>query len=141
MLNCGLKFHHLGLAVKNPDEVFTYLTALGYTKGVGVFDPLQQAHVMMWNHDVMPAVEVIWPGDGPSPIDKIIKKGSGHIYHQCYTTFNAEASLAALREAGLDVLPFVGAKPAVLFGGVDVSFYAIDNVGIIELIHTAPIET
>ena len=138
MLNCGLAFHHLGVAVKDPADISAYLFAVGYHSGPSVYDSLQQAHLVMWSHDAMPDVELIWPGDGPSPVDRLIKSGMGNIYHQCYTTKDAEASLAALRESGLDILPIVEPRPAILFENTPVSFYAIAGVGIIELIHGEP---
>jgi hypothetical protein len=141
MQDCGLTFHHLGIAVKDPKGISTYLTALGYKTGASVYDPLQYTHVMMWRHISMPDVELIWPGDGPSPIDRVVKNGTGVIYHQCYVTQDIEASLTALQNTGLAVLPVVEPKPAILFGKVEVSFYAVENVGIIEIIHGAPIET
>jgi hypothetical protein len=96
---------------------------------------------MMWRHNSMPDVELVWPGDEPSPIDRVVEKGTGVIYHQCYVTQDIEASLAALQNTGLAVLPIVEPKPAILFGKVEVSFYAVEDVGIIEIIHGAPIDT
>lgn len=131
----GLTFHHFGLAVRQPKEAFKYLGALGYTDGAQHFDPLQQVNLAMRHHSGMPAVEVIWPGDGPSPIDNLVKRSGAMIYHLCYTTRNAEASVAAIEAAGLEIMPLGEAKPAILFDGLQVSFYSISNVGIIELIH------
>jgi hypothetical protein len=140
MQECGLTFHHLGIAVNDPKNISMYLTALGYKSGVSVYDPLQRAHVVMLRHASMPDVEVIWPGEGPSPIDRIIRKGTGVIYHQCYVANDVEASLECLRDAGLEVLPLVEPKPAILFGTAEVSFYAVENVGIIEIIHGNSVE-
>ena len=41
--------------------------------------------------------------------------------------------------AGLEVMPIGVPKPAVLFGGLAVSFYSVDELGIIELIHGEPL--
>ena len=68
----GLRFHHLGLAVPGPDQAFLFLAALGYRVGDQTFDPLQNVNLAMRYHSDMPDVEVIWPGDGPSPIDQMI---------------------------------------------------------------------
>ena len=136
--NFGLSFHHFGLAVRTPELAFRFLAALGYTGGAPVFDPLQNVNLVMRCHQLMPDVEVIWPSDGPSPIAQIIRRGP-MIYHLCYVTDDAEASLAAMADAGLDVLTLGPAKAAVLFGGQSVSFHSIDGVGLIELIHGEPI--
>ena len=133
----GLRFHHLGLAVPAPDTAMVFLEALGYTAGAALFDPLQNVHVAMRHHPTMPDVEVIWPGEGASPIDQLIRRGH-MIYHLCYVTEDAAVSLDAMTAAGLEVVPAGPAKPAALFGGVPVSFHSVDQLGLIELIHGEP---
>lgn len=134
----GLEFHHFGLAVRSPEAAFQYLQDLGYRAGSSCFDPLQQVNLAMRHHEQMPDVEVIWPGDEPSPIDSLLKRGDSMIYHLCYTSHDVAGSVAALEAAGLEVLPLGLAKPALLFGGIEVSFYAITGVGIIEIIAGSP---
>jgi hypothetical protein len=134
----GLEFHHFGLAVKSPEAAFRYLSDLGYRAGSSCYDPLQKVNLAMRHHDRMPDVEVIWPGQEPSPIDRMLKQSDSMIYHLCYTSENVDGSLAALERAGLEVLPLGMAQPALLFGGIEVSFYNITGVGIIEIIAGAP---
>jgi glyoxalase/bleomycin resistance protein/dioxygenase superfamily protein len=134
----GLDFHHFGLAVKSPEPAFRYLGDLGYRAGGSCYDPLQKVHLAMRHHARMPDVEVIWPGAEPSPIDSILKHNDTLIYHLCYTSDNVEQSLAALEQAGMEVLPLGFPKPAVLFGGIEVSFYRIIGVGVIEIIAGIP---
>ena len=131
----GLKFHHFGLAVREPASAFRYLAALGYSEGAAAFDPLQRVHVAMRHHAEMPDVEIIWPGAGPSPIDNLLRRDGTLIYHLCYTAADAKRALAGLAAAGLDVLTISAAQPAVLFGGRHVSFHSVDQVCLIELIH------
>jgi hypothetical protein len=64
----------------------------------------------------MPGVEVIWPADGSSPIDRLVKPGQGIISHLCYTSDQPERCIAAMEEAGLNVILIGELKPAVLFG-------------------------
>lgn len=137
MQRFGLRFHHLGLAVPAPGQAFRFLGALGYTAGAQTFDPLQNVNLAMRHHEAMPDVEVIWPGDGPSPIDQMIKRGN-MIYHLCYVTDDAEASIAEMEADGLGVYSLGTPKPARLFGGVPVSFHRIDQIGLIEFIHGEP---
>jgi Glyoxalase/Bleomycin resistance protein/Dioxygenase superfamily len=138
MNSYGLEFHHFGLAVRSPDAAFRYLGDLGYRAGSICYDPLQKVNLAMRHHDRMPDVEVIWPGQEPSPIDRMLKQSDSIIYHLCYTSENVDGSLAALERAGLEVLPLGMAQPALLFGGIEVSFYSITGVGIIEIIAGAP---
>jgi hypothetical protein len=133
----GLRFHHLGLAVAEPEAAIRFLGAMGYRVQTRVFDPLQNVNLMMLEHATMPDVEAVWPGDEPSPIDGMIRQGH-MVYHLCYVTDDPEASIAAMERAGMEVLPVGQAKPARLFGGTPVSFHHVDGFGLIELIHGEP---
>jgi hypothetical protein len=134
----GLEFHHFGLAVQSPEATFRYLGDLGYVAGHTCYDPLQKVNLAMRHHERMPDVEVIWPGSEPSPIDRLLKRSGSMIYHLCYTSVDVEQSVAALERADLEVLPLSLAQPALLFGGMEVSFYSITGVGIIEIISGEP---
>lgn len=138
MNSYGLAFHHFGLAVRSPEAAFRYLGDLGYRAGNSCYDPLQKVNLAMRHHERMPDVEVIWPGQEPSPLDRMLKQSDSMIYHLCYTSKNVEDSVAALEQAGLEVLPLGIAQPAVLFDGLEVSFYSITGVGIIEIIAGTP---
>jgi hypothetical protein len=135
----GLKFHHFGLAVREPASAFRYLQSLGYTPGHQAFDPLQRVNVAMRHHVEMPDVEVVWPGAGPSPIDNLVKRSGSLLYHLCYLSADVERALGTLNAAGLHVTTISAPQPAILFGGQKVSFYDIDEVGMIEIIES-PLE-
>jgi 4-hydroxyphenylpyruvate dioxygenase-like putative hemolysin len=134
----GLGFHHFGLAVRAPEEAVLTLQTLGYTQGATAFDPLQRVNLAMWHHVVMPDVEVIWPGDGPSPIDRLIRGTGTMIYHLCYASADPEGALAALEAAGLQIMQVSPPTPAILFGGTPVSFHSVAGFGLIELLHLPP---
>ena len=130
-----LTFHHFGLAVHSPEEAFSFLTALGYENGESMFDPLQGVNLAMSYHADMPAVEVIWRGAKPSPMDGMLKRQDSMIYHLCYTSNNPEMSLAKIQDAGFAVLPMTERRPAILFGGREVSFHMVAGFGLIEIIY------
>ena len=132
----GLEFHHFGLAVNDPQAAFEYLRVLGYSEGSAVFDPLQRVNLAMRHHPAMPDVEVIWPGNEPSPIDKLIKRSGTMIYHLCYTCAEPEEVLAALDIAGIGTMPVSPSTPAALFGGREVSFHVVSGFGLIELLRS-----
>ena len=136
MVLMNLAFHHLGLAVVSPGEAFRYLALLGYRIGNSAYDPLQRVNLAMRHHAIMPDVEVIWPGEEPSPIDKLIKKTGSMIYHLCYTCSDVEGALAAFSVAGIDIVTISPPTPAVLFGGEKVSFHHVSGFGLIEILHT-----
>jgi len=132
----SLKFHHFGLAVPAPQAAFRYLEALGYTEGNQVFDPGQKVNLAMRHHPVMPDVEVVWPGEEPSPIDKMIKRNGSMIYHVCYEVADPDATVALIEAAGLEVVLVSPPKPAPLFGGREVSFHSVEDFGLIELLRS-----
>ena len=134
----GLQFHHFGLAVRDPAEAFRYLMALGYTEGNVVFDPLQQVNLAMRHHSAMPDVEVIWPGDGPSPIDRMIKGSGTLIYHLCYECPDPDSLTAALESAGIETVLVSPPTPAVLFAGREVSFHLVSGFGLVEILKSSP---
>jgi methylmalonyl-CoA/ethylmalonyl-CoA epimerase len=83
----------------------------------------------------MPAVEIIYPGNGPGPIDKYVTRfASGLIYHACYEAADRLQSLAAIEAAKLRPICVLPPRPAVLFGGRAVSFYAVVGIGLIEIL-------
>jgi catechol 2,3-dioxygenase-like lactoylglutathione lyase family enzyme len=131
----GLSFHHLGLAVPRPDEAVTFLSGLGYEIGEHVFDPEQNVNLALCRRPDMPAVEIIWPGNGPGPIDKYVARHAGGIvYHACFTTSDLAASIAAMEAAKLRLICVSPPRPAVLFDGRAVSFHAIVGMGLIEIL-------
>jgi hypothetical protein len=131
----GLVFHHLGLAVRSPKSASILLNGLGYNLGPSVYDPCQNVFLQMAESPRNPAVEIISPGEGPGPIDKLVARhADGIIYHACYVTENLSATLAAIKTAGLRAVCVSEPIPAVLFGGCLVSFYNVQGIGLIEVI-------
>ncbi len=135
----GLSFHHLGLAVQDPQAAAHFLTGLGYRIGPMMFDPLQNVHLGMCTHDGMPDVEIITPADAKGPLDKLLSTHrDGLVYHMCYTSKDLARSLDALESDGdLRLFTVSPPKEAVLFGGKRVSFYMVAGVGLIEIIDEA----
>ncbi len=133
-----LSFHHFGLAVRRPEKAFAFLQTLGYREGAQVHDPLQSVNLAMRHHPTMPDVELIWPGEAPSPIDNLIKGGKSLVYHLCFATEDASGALADLARAGHQIVEIAPPKPAILFGGLPVSFHNVLGFGVIEIIHGVP---
>lgn len=135
----GLSFHHLGLAVPRPDEASRFLSSLGYSVGETVYDPVQNVNLALCFHDTMPTVEVIFPGIGVGPLDKLFcAQRDGLVYHLCFVTQDLDMTLEAVEEASnVKVFCVSDPKPAVVFGGRNVSFYLLTNIGLIEIIENA----
>jgi methylmalonyl-CoA/ethylmalonyl-CoA epimerase len=135
MTNSHLKFHHFGLAVRRPDEARKFVSRLGYELGNFVFDPVQNVHLQLCTHATHPAVEIIWPGPTPGPVEKLTERHtSGIIYHLCYETDNLTAALAGLEATGLTAICISPPTPAPLFGSRPVSFYRVTGIGLIEIL-------
>jgi hypothetical protein len=135
MTDFGLTFHHLGLAVRKPEGALAFVQGMGYTVQPSIFDPLQNVNLIMCLHAQAPAIEIIYRGKSDGPIDTLLAKHTnGLIYHCCYVSRNVDRSLDGLSDAGLRAVCVSPSKPAVLFGGTNVSFYQIAGVGLIEII-------
>ena len=97
-----LAFHHLGLAVRRPDEATAFVAVLGYRITETVFDPEQNVHLAICSHDSEPTMEIIWPGETKGPVHGLTEHHpAGVIYHVCYSTHDLGAALAGLEKAGL----------------------------------------
>lgn len=130
----NIEFHHLGLAVKNPEKTTSFLKGLGYEMSSPIFDELQQVSLIMCSHDEMPDIEIIYSSVTPSPIDLILKESNESLYHQCYTSKNVAKTLEAIKNDGFRVLNVSPQKEAILFSNKKVSFYYIKHFGLIELL-------
>ena len=132
----GLRFHHLGLAVRRPRDAVRFLGGLGYKVAEPLFDPEQNVNLIMGRHQgAMPDVEIIYPAADKSPIDGFLaERRDGIVYHLCYVTADLVATLAALAESGVRAVCKAPPTPAVLFGGRKVSFYDIVGMGLVEII-------
>jgi hypothetical protein len=129
----GLKFHHLGLAVRKPELSAKFLSGLGYEIGSVVRDDLQNVNLMLCTSRCMPAVEIIYPTETPGPLASILKAQTSMIYHMCFESRNLEKCLQAL-EVDNRVVLVSAPKPAILFGGRKVSFYVVAGFGVIEIL-------
>jgi methylmalonyl-CoA/ethylmalonyl-CoA epimerase len=135
MTGFGLTFHHLGLAVRKPEAALVFVNAMGYSSQAPVFDPLQNVNLIMCTHVSEPAIEIIYKANSEGPIDALLAKhANGIVYHCCYVSKSAKASIDAMSDAGLRPVCVSQPKQAVLFAGLPVSFYQIAGIGLIEII-------
>ena len=133
----GLKFHHLGLATRLPEQAAAMLEGLGYQgPSEPIYDPLQHVNLALYHHPLMPDVEVIYEREDEqeSPLAAILKNSRQMIYHQCYLTDDRQRSLQVIHDGGLRVMTVSEAKPAILFQGQSVSFHMVVGYSLIELL-------
>jgi methylmalonyl-CoA/ethylmalonyl-CoA epimerase len=129
-----LRFHHIGLAVREPTKALGVLTALGYTATPSIKDSLQKVNLIFCSHATQPAVEIIFPADAGGPLDTILKNHPASFYHICFATENVKTALECLKRNGVHYIPIEQPKNAILFQNRKVSFYYIDGFGLIELL-------
>ncbi|HWD56762.1 MAG TPA: VOC family protein [Stellaceae bacterium] len=132
----GLRFHHLGLAVRRARDAVRFLGGLGYAIGEPVYDPEQKVNLILCLHaGSMPDVEIIYPAAEKSPVDGLVaQRPDGIVYHMCYVTADLAATLGWMEANGVRAICKVPPTPAVLFGGCPVSFYDIVGMGLCEII-------
>jgi methylmalonyl-CoA/ethylmalonyl-CoA epimerase len=134
-MSIDLTFHHFGLATRDAGQTAQTLERLGYAVAEPVFDPLQNVNLIWCEHDVMPAIEVVYPADDAGgPLEPYLVDHAEMIYHLCYVADDLEKAAAKLQAAGIRLLPVSAAKPAILFGGKKVAFYMARGLGLIEIL-------
>lgn len=130
----GLRFHHLGLAVKQEAQAISFLRGMGYAIGERILDPEQNVHLRMCCTVDAPDFELITPAGKDGPLESIFKRHDEMIYHSCYESANFGASVGAISAAGLRVMPIGKAKPAPLFDGRSVAFFQVVGFGLVEFL-------
>lgn len=133
-----LKFHHFGVALRRDGDALLFAESLGYVIGERIYDPLQNVYLRLCTAAGRPAIEFVQAGNGAGPLDSILAKYDGLIYHTCYETPHLANTLGAMEEAGLRWINQSEPRPAVLFGGRRVSFYRVVGWGVVELLEMEP---
>jgi len=128
-----MNFHHFGLLSSDPEASCRLLTSLGYSVSGLIDDPLQNVRLHWAAHPVLPNVEVISPTDITGPVTNLAKKFQHGIYHLCFEVTDIQSCLDQL-SANARVLEVSPPKPAILFQNRRVSFYRVENLGLIELL-------
>lgn len=132
-----LKFHHFGLAARDPDQAAKFVQLLGYNCGAPVFDPLQNVFLRWCEKQGEPSVEIVSPAGSDGPLVNILAAQTSSFYHLCYeTTLNSRSIIKFMRESGLRVITVASPKPAVIFQGRNVSFHLVHGFGLIELLES-----
>lgn len=136
LINYGLRFHHFGLAVRNPTAAMKVIRGLGYECSKEIYDPLQRVQLIWCSSSEMPAIELVSSAEMPSPLDPYLTEVSELIYHLCYSSSDIKKSVEAIKTDNVRVLPVAEPKPAILFNGALVGFYYLKGFGLVEIIET-----
>src|SRR5690242_4792501 len=91
-----MNFEHIGIAVKSIEAYFN--TILQPVLGVAmlseiVIDPIQQSKVAFATTSNGMRLELIEPLNEQSPVNQILQKKKGGLYHMCFVADNFEEDI------------------------------------------------
>ena len=129
----SINFHHYGLALKEFNNAIKFHTNLGYHCTEKIYDSLQNVELVLCTSNYFPTVELVKPSNSNSPINNYLKKNNEMIYHVCYEINDSEEDLRIIFGKNRAICVSTP-KPAILFDNRLVSFYYINDVGLIELL-------
>ena len=132
-MNKYVKFHHYGLAVKTFKEAISFHKNLGYTFTGEIYDELQNVMLMLCTSKEFPSVELVKPVNGDNPIKNYLEKNNEIIYHICFEINTNKLSISDFFSNNRFIC-VSEPKPAILFNNRLVSFYYLNNVGLVEIL-------
>lgn len=128
----GLKFHHIGYAVKSIDETANFYVSKGWTLSEETIDPIQNTKIAFLKRDGFPLMELVAPVDETSPIVKTLDKVGVSTYHVCYGVNDLEDVVKQLRKEKF--LPLFKPVPANALDNKRICYLYNAIVGLIELV-------
>lgn len=131
-MNEALKFHHIGMAVRDLDATATLYEAGGYRRSAVVEDPVQHVRICWLSKEGAPLVELLASLDDESPVLNILDKVGVSPYHCCYEVDKLEEAVAVLRRQKYALVRRPVEAPALR--GSRVCFLFNKNIGLIELV-------
>jgi len=129
----NVSFHHYGLVLKTFEDAIRFHKNLGYLCGKEIFDELQNVMLLLCTSSVFPTVELVKSVDETSPINNYLKKNNEMIYHTCYEIDTKKIFIKDFFAQNRFIC-VSKPKPAILFDNRLVSFYYVNNVGLIEIL-------
>lgn len=130
------RFDHLGLAIREPQEVIPYLKAKGYSISDPLVDSNQEVGLIYSKHLEQPNIELVFPVKefSQNPINRILTKSPQQFYHLCYRVKSFNQYHTFLKGNNINFTVVVKAKEAILFNGLKVQFIYVKGIGLVELI-------
>ncbi len=125
-----MKLHHTGFIVQNREK---YLAHLIYKEKIKeVYDPAQDAFILLLDNFSDSFIELIQPVSEKSPTFNFLKKSGEGFHHFCYEISDQE-ELKNI-EANYKLIKVFGPVPAVLFDNKQVVFYFNRNRQVVEFL-------
>ena len=132
-LGNAIEFHHFGLAVKDFNDALLFYKNLRYMCTDPIIDTVHNVELILCTSKMFPAVELVKPINDQSPITNYLKKNNEMLYHICYEVCNPELDIKTLFSCSRAIC-VSKPKPAILFDNRLVSFYYLDNIGLVEVL-------
>jgi len=129
-----MKFHHIGIAVKDIHCALETYKSLGYnqTHSDIIFDSIQDVKLAFLEKENSPLIELVSPDSNKSPIAGILSKMGSSPYHTCYEVEDIKKSISFLRKNEFIAIGRI--VPAIAFQNRSICFLYNINIGIIELL-------
>lgn len=128
-----IKFHHFGLALKDFNNALSFYKNMNYVCTEPIIDKLQNVELVLCTSKIFPAVELVKPINDQSPIFNYLEKNNEIIYHICWEIYSPDINIKKLFSKNRAIC-ISKPKPAILFDGRLVSFYYLNNVGLMEIL-------
>lgn len=125
---------HIAIAVRDIGKAKKYYEAQGFYCGENVYDPIQDASLMICTRDGCDNIELVAPYDQYSPVNRMLEDCDSNLYHLCYRVKNAETFLSELSLKNINYEIIKEAEEAVLFNNQKVTFINVSNFGLVELL-------
>lgn len=130
-----MNFDHVGIAVKDIEDYFnsTLRTVLGVSKlSEIVVDPIQNCKIAFATSSNGVRLELIEPLNDQSPVNQILQKKKGGLYHLCFISENFDDDVQKC--ISNKFIPLGKALPAIAFENRRVIFFSTPTFEIIELV-------
>ena len=129
-----MKFHHIGIAVKDINKTAEMYVLGGYVRSSVIFDTSQNVNICWLVKEGMPTMELLAPVVDTSPVCRILKNNGVIPYHICYVVPNIIEAVLELRKLKYLIVSNPVKAPAI--NNCKVAFLFNKNVGLIELVES-----
>ena len=130
-----MEFDHVGIAVKNIEDYYhqTLNTALGiHQLSEIIIDPIQNCKIAFATSTNGVRLELIEPLNEDSPVNQILEKKKGGIYHLCFVANNFDDDVKKCLDNKFIAL--TKPQPAIAFNNRRIIFLSTPTFEIIELV-------
>lgn len=129
-----MRFHHIGVAVKNIQEAIQCYIELGYElQDEKIFeDSIQKVLICFMYKQNHPLIELIAANAENSPVTKVLEKNGSTPYHTCYEVDDIDLAISEFRKK--KYIPLSRPVPAIAFNNRNICFLLNKEIGLIELL-------